>query len=555
MGLLAAVAVAVLGALLAPAPWTEGPAQLLVRWHGDVVATAEVDVGSTEHVQVEMQVPDATIVVTLPRGVPVDEPVVAYVRTARDGVTRRPSLDSVSLTLTFADAPPEALPLLAWDDAAEHLVATRHPPDGAAAVLALLGAAVVLWVTSAIPLFATALAIPVALAVTGAMSANDALAPFFHPIIALFLGGFLMAEAMRRAHLDRWAAHRIVAAAGRGPATLMAGMMATAAFLSMWMSNTAAVAVLIPIALAVAASVNDERYTKGLVLGCAYAATIGGVGSAIGTPANLLAIEFLGAFDLRDITFAGWFAYGLPTVVLVLPIVGVAMWRRYAAKVDPATLAQVAADARAHVHESTLGRAGVRVLVVFAIVAAAWLTQGWHGVHPGIVALAGAVSLAVLGDVEPGDLARIEWSALLTFGAGLSLGLALTDAGVADWVASRLSGLASLPDPLAVATVGAITLALTTVASNTASAATLIPLAIPLAALLGVAPTQLVLVVAVASSIDFALIIGTPPTMLAYSTGLFTPAEILRAGAWLDLAALAVLVTLVTAFWQAVGLT
>ncbi|MDX1620879.1 MAG: SLC13 family permease, partial [Nitriliruptorales bacterium] len=330
-------------------------------------------------------------------------------------------------------------------------------------------------------------------------------------------------------------------------------LIGTAAFLSMWMSNTAAVAVLIPIALAVAAPTGHEGFTKVLVLGTAYAATIGGVGSAIGTPANLLAIEFLDTFEVRHITFAGWFGYGLPMVATFLPVLAAYLWWRYGVRIGTDAVAGLQRAAQEQARDHRFGRDQARVLAVFAVVAVIWLLQSWHGVHPGIVALGGAVALALTRDIKEDDLGRLNWTALLTFGGGLSLGLALTETGVADWVATRLGTLGSLPDLAAVAIVAGVTLLLTTVASNTASAATLIPLSIPLAALLGVDVTWLVIVVAIASSVDFALIIGTPPTMMAYSTGLFRPAEILRAGAVLDVVGLGLLLTAVTFVWHVIG--
>jgi sodium-dependent dicarboxylate transporter 2/3/5 len=143
---------------------------------------------------------------------------------------------------------------------------------------------------------------------------------------------------------------------------------------------------------------------------------------------------------------------------------------------------------------------------------------------------------------------------LLTFGGGLALGVFLTETGTSDWLATRLGGLAGVPAAVGVAVVAIATLALTTVASNTATAAMMVPLAIPLAGILGVRPTLLVLVVAIASSIDFALVIGTPPTMIAYSTGLFSPKEIFRTGILLDLAGVGILVTVVVAIWRFMGL-
>ena len=160
----------------------------------------------------------------------------------------------------------------------------------------------------------------------------------------------------------------------------------------------------------------------------------------------------------------------------------------------------------------------------------------------------------MLGKIVPEDLGRISWSALLTFGGGLTLGLFLTDSGASDWLAGRLAGLGGVPSWVGITVVAAVALGLTTVASNTATAAMMIPLAIPLAGILGIDPTLLVLVVAVASSIDFALVIGTPPTMIAYSTGLFSSRDIFRIGIVLDLIGIGLLVTIVTAIWRLLGL-
>jgi sodium-dependent dicarboxylate transporter 2/3/5 len=185
---------------------------------------------------------------------------------------------------------------------------------------------------------------------------------------------------------------------------------------------------------------------------------------------------------------------------------------------------------------------------------ALWLTQSLHGLADAIIALGAAAFLAALGIVRTDDLGRIAWPSLLTFGGGLALGVHLTDAGVADWIASNLAGLSGLPSWLGIAVVAAATLALTTVASNTATAAMLVPLALPLAGVLGVDPAQLVVTVAIASSLDFALVIGTPPTMFAYSTGLFTPGEIFRKGVIVDLMGLITLIVLAAFVWTVVGL-
>jgi sodium-dependent dicarboxylate transporter 2/3/5 len=535
-----ALAAAVALALVAPSQWPEGPAMLRVTSRSTTLEVP-VEVGDTT----ALVAADAAFEVEAPDGIPNEDTIVVLV--SGDDVA-----DAV-VELELADGRLEPIPTLQSD--AHQAVATRRPPVQAAVTMGLLGAAIVLWVTEVVPLFVTALWIPVVLAVTGVAPASDALAPFFHPIIALFFGGFLMAEAMKRVGLDHVAAITLVSWLGKSPRSLVFALMGVSAFLSMWMSNTAAAAVLVPIALAVTRPLGSTAYSKTAVLGIAYAATIGGVGSAIGTPANPLAIEFLESVAGQSISFVEWFAYGLPMVVIMLPVIATYLWWRTGTSIDPARFqaARSAADEeRRRVGRPTTDQ-GV-VLAVFVAVMLVWLSQTWHGINTGIVAVAGAMALATLGKLKPGDLTRISWSSLLTFGGGLTMGVFLTESGSSDWLATRLGSLEAVTGWVGVAVVAAAALLLTTVASNTATAAVMIPLAIPLAGMLGVSPVLLVIVVAVASSIDFALVIGTPPTLIAYSTELFTVREILAIGSVLDVAGLGILVTLVIAVWRLFGL-
>jgi sodium-dependent dicarboxylate transporter 2/3/5 len=537
---------ALAGYLVAPSPWPTGPGTVELRVDADTVAAVEVEVGSAEPAVLEID----QGVIALPDGVPTDARVIVEVELDASAV----DAEAVSIWLVLRDGREELIPVLRVDPRSGLIEAGRWPPNGADTLLALLGAVVVLWISEAIPLFVTSLVIPVVLVATGVAGANAALANFFHPIIALFFAGFLMAEAMRRTRLDHLAAISIIARAGRSPVTLFAAMIAVSAFLSLWMSNTAAAAVLLPIALAVSAPMASPGYTRALVLAIAYAATVGGVGSAIGTPANPLAIAFLDDFVGREITFVEWFAIGLPFVLVFLPLMAVYLWWRIGARPDGSRFTEARDVARRDLAAAGRPtRPQLTVMAVFLAVIVVWLLEPIHGIDTGIVALGGAIALALLRQIEPDDLGRISWASLLTFGGGLTLGVFLVETGTSDWVATQLDGLAAIPAPLAVAVVAGVTLLLTTVASNTASAAMLIPLAIPLATIVGVDPTLMVLVVAIASSIDFALVIGTPPTMLAYSTGLYTTGGIFRVGVVLDLLGLLLLVTVVVWIWQLLG--
>jgi sodium-dependent dicarboxylate transporter 2/3/5 len=552
-----ALLAALVASRLAPTPWPEDGARLRVSYREDVAIDEPAPLDATPF-SLGGAAANTTITFAAPDGLTPDAPIEAQLQVLVGGAPIRPALADLEVKLALADGRDELIPPARWDPDTQALVVTRRPPVDANLVLALLALVVILWVSEALPLFVTALIVPVFLATVGVQTATQALSPFFHPIIALFFGGFLMAEAMRRVGLDHLVAINLVARFGRSPATLFAAMVAVAAFLSMWMSNTASAAVLVPIALAVTRPFEDAtglRYRRALVLGIAYAATIGGVGSAIGTPANPLAIEFLEQFAGREITFVGWFAFGLPMVILFLPLMAAYLWWRLGAAVDHIRFA----EAR-RVATSQLAVAGpptrdqLAVLAVFVGVILVWLTQQWHDIETGIVALAGAIVLAILGYVRQDDLSRISWPSLLTFGGGLALGVALVDSGTADWVAAGLAVFESLPPIVALAAVAFLALALTTVASNTASAAMIIPLAIPLAGVLDLDPVLLVVTVAIASSVDFALVIGTPPTMIAYSTELFTAPQIFRVGAVLDLLGMLLLVLGVATLWQLAGL-
>ncbi|HEX6127619.1 MAG TPA: DASS family sodium-coupled anion symporter [Candidatus Limnocylindria bacterium] len=551
----AAALAALIGFTLAPQPWPSGDATLEIVYRGSTHATLPVELGSTEPLTFRIDGDALRGTLELPDGAPTDAPIRATLQLDEEG-GERPQLARLSARLILPDGRSEPIPIVRSDQEAGTVQLLRRPPDGSSAVLALLGAVVVLWVTEAVPLFVTSLAIPVVLVVAGVGGPDDALAPFFHPIIALFFAGFLMAEAMRRTGLDHLAAITLVARTGRSPLTLFAAMIVVSAFLSLWMSNTAAVAVLLPIALAVTEPLASVGYKRAVVLGIAYAATIGGVGSAIGTPANPLAIEFLRDFVGRDISFVEWFTVGMPMVVLFLPLMGAYLWWRMRARPEASRFVHAREIARRELQEAGRpSRDQLVVLAVFLGVVAFWLTETWHGLETGIVALGGAVTLALLNKVLPEDLGRISWASLLTFGGGLTLGFFLLSTGTSDWIATRLDGLSAIPAPIAITVVATVTLALTTVASNTATAAMLVPLAIPLAGITGVDPVLMVLVVAVASSVDFALVIGTPPTLLAYSTRLYTPGQIFRVGIVLDVVGILLLSGVVVWIWGWVGVT
>jgi len=456
-------------------------------------------------------------------------------------------LNATSSLLVGADYT-QSLPPTATlqDDDGTWLLFTMRIPLKAKITLGLLLTVAGLWLTELIPLAASALLIPVVAVVAGITSDSTVLRSFADPIIMLFLAGFLMAEGMRRTGIDRWVALTILRHSSAQPAYLMLSMMALTAFLSMWMSNTASVAIVIPIALAILAKIPDDQapsgFRKALILAVAYSATIGGIGSAIGTPANILAMTFLNTYTGANLAFADWFAFGLPMVILMVPLVW--LYLLFTFGLNPR---RVNRSIQRNLYTDELKSLGPLhrdqklILAIFGAVMILWLSEGWHGISATIVALGGALLLFLLRIVQEEDLNRINWNALLTFGGGLAIGTLLVNTGVSDWIALQLVGLGTLPAALVIFLVAGLTLLIGAFISNTACAAMLIPLAIPLAQLLGLDPRLLVAVVAIASSIDFALVVGTPPTMLAYATGLFRTSEIFRRGILLDLIGLLLL--------------
>lgn len=425
--------------------------------------------------------------------------------------------------------------------------------------LALLFAVAMLWVTELVPLAVAALLIPVVVVVAGISGPDAVLQPFFHPIVVLFFAGFLLAEGMRHTGVDRVIALNILRRASVKPAFLMLTMMALTAFLSMWMSNTASAAIVIPIAIAVLQKIPESDqptgYRRALILAIAYSATVGGVGSAIGTPANILAMTFLNDLAGTTFGFADWFAYGLPVVVVLIPVIWLYLMLAFRVKFE-----RVGGHLNRSIYERELKNLGPlsrdqRLLfVVFIAIVALWLTDFLHGIDAGIVALGGVLILFLAETLKKEDLNRINWNALLTFGGGLALGNVLVLTGVSDWIALHLTGLVVLPPLLVVLLVAGLTLAIGAFISNTACAAMLIPLAIPLAQILHMDPRLLVVIIAIASSIDFALVVGTPPTMMAYATGYFQVQDIFKRGVALDIIGILLLSFGVIWIWRLLGM-
>ncbi|NHN61241.1 MULTISPECIES: DASS family sodium-coupled anion symporter [Halorussus] len=456
-----------------------------------------------------------------------------------------------------------------------------------------------LWITGAFPLAVTALTVPFWLVVLGVYpTLSQALTGFADPIVFLFLSTFVLAAALQKHGLDRRVALRLLGRVGTTPRRVVLGVMVATAVLSMLISNTATVALMAPIAVGVvrqidaAADRSVENLHAATLLGVAYAGSIGGIGTLIGTPPNAIVVAQL-ADAGYEVSFADWLAVGLPTVAATLPLAWYLLVRLYPP--EPVDVSGARASARrSSAASGPLDRPARRVAVVFVAVAILWLLGGlefvfaellppeWQttlfggegawvlgegvaaGGEPGyqgllyfvVVGLAAIPVLFLAEGVEWEDVEGIDWGTLLLFGGGLTLADALSDTGATEWLAGRV--LVALGDaPLAVLLVAlvALTVALSELASNTATAAVLAPVLIEVGREFGTvgggggsggggfigiggagveAAVLLPVASAVAASYGFALPVATPPNAIVFGTGEVTRGQMLRAGSVLD---------------------
>jgi solute carrier family 13 (sodium-dependent dicarboxylate transporter), member 2/3/5 len=442
-------------------------------------------------------------------------------------------------------------------------------------VVAVASLMIIWWITEAIPVPATAL-VPIALfPLTGATTGGAATAPYGDPIIFLFMGGFVLALAMERWNLHRRIALNIVARTGTQQGRIVGGFMIATAFCSMWVSNTATVVMMLPVALSVIGLLSDDKQSSfplSLLLGVAYAASIGGVATLIGTPPNALLAGTLNQVYGYDIGFARWMIIGVPLAVVMLAVSWVLL-TRITLKLDKGEVAG-AAD----LFRSELGKLGAwstpekRVAIIFVATAFAWifrtvLADYVPGLNDTSIAIVAAILLFLVpaGDGKGGALIewrhalRLPWGVLLLFGGGLSLAAAVVSTGLDEFIGGQLGNAAAmLPLIAVIALVATVILLLTEFTSNTATAATFLPLMAALAVSLGENPLVLTVPAALAASMAFMLPVATPPNALVFGSGHVTIPQMVRQGLWHNVAALILVTTLgywllVTFFGVSVG--
>lgn len=420
------------------------------------------------------------------------------------------------------------------------------------------------WMTEAIPLTATALMPFVVLPLAGVMGAKDTASAYYAPILFLLLGGAFLALAIERTGLHRRLSLAILKAVGSGggQVRLLLAFMFSTAILSMLISNTATALIMMPMALAVLVSggmkAGDTQGLSGaLPMGIAFAASIGGIGTIVGSPTNGIAVALLDKMLGMKISFVEWMAYGLPIVLVGVPLAAFIIARVQQVSAHPFDVraARLAID-----DQAPWTSAEKRLLPVIALAFAAWVTQLW--VAPllptdswtdGTIAVLAALALFLIPDGTGRPLLvwqeadRAPWGVIMMFGGGLALAAGMEASGLAEWLGQALLPLANVPLVLVALAIVAMVILVTEFASNVATASGIMPVVASLAAALGLGEQALLLALpaAIAASWGFILPAGTGPNAIAWSTGHIRIGRLVRAGVWLDIAGLFLIVGMV----------
>jgi len=427
------------------------------------------------------------------------------------------------------------------------------PAAAKTAAIGLLMAA--WWITEALPIAATALVPLVFFPLLGVSDMSAAASPYANPLIFLFMGGFMIAQAMQRWDLHRRIALGIVRWVGVRPTSIIIGFILASAFLSMWVSNTATALMMLPIGLSIIDLTADRldgdiqatapHFGLVLVLSIAYACNVGGIATLIGTPPNALLAGFMSESYGVQVGFAEWMIIGLPVVLVLLPFVFVVLTWVYPVELDELPGGAALIDQEiANLGDTT--RAEWRVGVVFFLTALLWITRPLlTDLVPGLsdagIAMGSALVLFIIPSGTENrallswpDAENLPWGVLILFGGGLSLASQISDTGLAEWIGGGVSALSGWPViGLLIATVALIVL-LTEITSNTATTAAFLPILGAVAIGVGENPFLLAVPAALGASCAFMLPVATPPNAIIYGSGLLSIPQMSRVGAWLN---------------------
>jgi len=440
------------------------------------------------------------------------------------------------------------------------------------------------WLTEAVDIEVTALLPIVAFPLLGIAPLNKVLPPYAADVIFLFMGGFIIGLAIERWGLDRRIAFFVLRLVGARPNAIIGGFMVVTAFLSMWVSNTATAAMMVPIALSVIDLVLRSRtgtglkegggipqdripernFATGLLLCVAYAASIGGIATIIGSPPNGIAVRYIQQTFNKEVSFFDWLLVGGPFTLIFLPI----CWLMVTRVLFRADIGEIAGG-RKHFDDEyrklgPLSRGEKTVLAVFCVTAALWIFSPLlkpmvvAGIKPlaglsdaGIAMLAAMALFLLPVDRAKGVRAmdwdtavKLPWGVLMLFGGGLTLAASIEANGVSEFIGNSSRGFAGLHPLLLLLAITAMTVFLSELTSNTAQVATMVPVLAAMAPVLGMNPYVLILACTLGASSAYMMPVGTPPNAIVFGTGLVRMPQMMKAGFWLNLAGILVIVAL-----------
>lgn len=411
----------------------------------------------------------------------------------------------------------------------------------------------IFWITEALPLYVTALLPIIFFPLLNISSLKDSTAPFGHPLIFLFLGGFILAQGIQKWGLHRRIALKIIKAIGVSPKRIIAGFMIGSAFLSMWISNTATTLMMLPIGLSVISVIKQtnsldkkdhNKFSIALLLSIAYSCSIGGVATLIGTPPNALMSAFMLDTYQIEIGFAKWMLVGVPFTIISLPITYFFLVKI----IFPVTTSLKINSTIIHDKIKNLGiisKEEQLVRLVFILVAFLWVNRPIidnfiSGISDSSIAIFGAVLLFIIPSSKNGpllvwsDAREISWGILILFGGGLSLAHGIKVSGLSEWIANAILSSSHIPILLLVVILTFSIIFLTELTSNLATTAAFLPIIASIGVGMNINPLQLVIPATIAASCAFMLPVATPPNAIIFSSKEITIKEMIKAGILLN---------------------
>ena len=454
----------------------------------------------------------------------------------------------------------------------------EHPEVTRTMAVALLMA--VLWITEVVPIAVTALIPVVLFPVLGIMDGRTTASFYFNNIIFLFLGGFIMALAMEKWNLHKRIALKIILFIGFEYRRLLLGFMLATAFLSMWISNTATVMMMTPIAMAVISKLEEKnkegvkKFSIGLLLGIAYSASIGGIATLIGTPPNAIFVKILEINfpDIPEVSFSSWFIFAMPISVFLLALTWILLIFLYCPKkvstIDKSIFLKEYKELGLMKYEEKV------VAILFSLLAVMWLTRadikfgsfiihGWSSLLPypkliddGTIAIGISILLFFIPSnkkewtpiMDWETTRKLPWGIVLLFGGGFALAAGFKVSGLSVWICEKFSNLKFLPISLIVALICTGVAILTEFASNTASAQVVLPVMASLSKAINVNPFLTMVPATIAASCAFMLPVATPPNAIIFGTNRLSIWDMFKTGIFIDILAISI-ITIFSILW------